>query len=255
MVAVQCIQCGETFNVTPARVNTAKFCSLACRGEWRKINYLGDKNPRWQGGEREKICRHCGVRFTLKPKQPITTFRKQKFCSKACADRGGYRHSGVDHHLYNPASRRNNRRGKHGAWSRAVISRDYATCKQCGAKDVEIHAHHLKSFAKFPELRWELSNGVTLCYKCHWAVHTASKANGVNSGDIRPGNAEDNPEPSYGRKPVEGVTTRGRAYRRWMGHCKECGVFISKRWSDTIGRANLFCSKSCAGKYNQRQRR
>jgi hypothetical protein len=56
---------------------------------------------------------------------------------------------------------------------------------------------------------------MTLCHRCHWAEHAASDANGVNSGNIRPGHAEDNPEPSDGRKPVEGVTTRGRAYRRW----------------------------------------
>jgi hypothetical protein len=76
----------------------------------------------------------------------------------------------------------------------------------------------------------------------------------VNSGNILPGNAGDNPEPSFGRKPVEGVTTRGRAYRRWDGSCDWCGKFISKQWSDTVGKAHLFCSKVCAGKHNAANR-
>jgi hypothetical protein len=76
----------------------------------------------------------------------------------------------------------------------------------------------------------------------------------VNSGNILPGQAGDNPEPSFGRKPVEGVTTRGRAYRRWDGKCDWCGTFISKPWSDTVGKAHLFCSKVCSGKHNAANR-
>lgn len=29
----------------------------------------------------------------------------------------------------------------------------------------------IKSFAKFPDLRYELSNGLTLCIKCHKEYH------------------------------------------------------------------------------------
>jgi hypothetical protein len=94
-----------------------------------------------------------------------------------------------------------------------------------------------------------VSNGKTLCFKCHWAVHTASNANAVNSGNIPPGNAEDNPEPSLHGNVLEGVTTRGRAYRRWVGPCSWCGNIISKRLSDRATRQNSFCDKHCAGKY------
>lgn len=162
---------------------------------------------------------------------------------------GWFPYSGESHPNHKPDSRRRHRRGKHGAWARAVLSRDKATCQECGARDVPLHAHHIKPFATFPALRWELSNGLTVCASCHWAIHSALNANGVNSGNILPGNAGDNPEPSFGRKPVEGVTTNGRAYRRWEGECGWCGAFIVKRWSDTAGKANLFCGKVCAGKY------
>lgn len=60
-------------------------------------------------------------------------------------------------------------------WRKAVMERDGHTCTQCGATD-ELEAHHIKPFAEFPELRYDVSNGVTLCHKCHALLHFASKS-------------------------------------------------------------------------------
>ena len=60
---------------------------------------------------------------------------------------------------------------EYAEWRKKVFERDHYTCKACGRKGGEINAHHIKHFAKFPELRLELSNGVTLCKKCHKKVH------------------------------------------------------------------------------------
>jgi hypothetical protein len=77
----------------------------------------------------------------------------------------------------------------------------------------------------------------------------------VNSGNIRPGNAEDNPEPSFGRKLIEGVTTRGQVYRRWEGSCDYCGAFVSKTWSEAARNAYSYCSASCRSKHQQVRRK
>jgi 5-methylcytosine-specific restriction endonuclease McrA len=250
MATVRCIVCNKECNIRTARVPTFKFCSFACRSKWRSEFWTGPNNPAYLDEPRVKTCGHCGKEFPQRDNESIAFFRVRKFCSRACSRLGQKYRSGEEHWLYKPDSRRKNRRGKHGAWARAIISRDKATCQRCGAQNIQLHAHHIESFADHPEKRWDLSNGETLCYRCHLDEHTtASNANGVNSGNIRPGNAEDNPEPSFGRKFIEGVTTRGRAYRRWSGTCDWCGTFISKPWSDTVGKAHLFCSRSCAAKH------
>lgn len=54
-------------------------------------------------------------------------------------------------------------------WRNEVYKRDCWTCKICKIKCEKgnIVAHHLKKFSDYPELRFILENGMTLCRKCH----------------------------------------------------------------------------------------
>lgn len=56
-------------------------------------------------------------------------------------------------------------------WREAVFARDNHTCQACGKRGGDLNAHHLKEFSKFHDVRFELSNGQTLCVPCHRAVH------------------------------------------------------------------------------------
>jgi hypothetical protein len=49
--------------------------------------------------------------------------------------------------------------------------RDAYTCQLCFTKGVSLNAHHLNSWKHHPSQRFELSNLITLCKKCHIAYH------------------------------------------------------------------------------------
>lgn len=60
---------------------------------------------------------------------------------------------------------------KYREWRTAVFTRDNYTCVWCGFKGY-VHADHIKPFAYFPELRFEITNGRTLCVPCHKKTDT-----------------------------------------------------------------------------------
>lgn len=57
-------------------------------------------------------------------------------------------------------------------WRRAVFERDKYTCVWCKQKGGNLNADHIKPFALFPELRFALDNGRTLCIECHKRTDT-----------------------------------------------------------------------------------
>jgi hypothetical protein len=56
-------------------------------------------------------------------------------------------------------------------WVKDVFTRDNFTCQICGKHGGQLNAHHIKPFAKYPELRLIVSNGITLCKDCHMKYH------------------------------------------------------------------------------------
>lgn len=74
---------------------------------------------------------------------------------------------------WNKGIRKSIHRDKHNMyweyvyWRNLVFQRDNYSCYECKTRGGYLEAHHIKSWAKFPELRYEVSNGLTLCKKCH----------------------------------------------------------------------------------------
>lgn len=55
-------------------------------------------------------------------------------------------------------------------WKKACLERDEHKCKVCDTTK-SLVVHHIKCWKKYPELRFDIDNGVTLCRSCHAAVH------------------------------------------------------------------------------------
>lgn len=51
-------------------------------------------------------------------------------------------------------------------WRKKVLKRDNYTCQNCERKTY-LSAQHKVPISESPELAYEVSNGITLCIKCH----------------------------------------------------------------------------------------
>ncbi len=57
---------------------------------------------------------------------------------------------------------------KYGKWRSKVFQRDNWICQTCSKRGIYLEAHHIKSWAKYPKLRYKIDNGITLCrIPCH----------------------------------------------------------------------------------------
>lgn len=84
---------------------------------------------------------------------------RQQFCSRLCSNTSRQKEN-----------QRHRKSGAYNRWRRAVVSRDGGRCRRCGGRG-QVHAHHLRSWAENPDLRFDIDNGVTLCVECHEATH------------------------------------------------------------------------------------
>lgn len=81
-----------------------------------------------------------------------------------------------DAHRARAKKPRESARVKHNAdyryaeWRTAVFERDGFKCQECH-KTGRVEAHHIKGWAKYPLLRYDIDNGTTLCAPCHKDRH------------------------------------------------------------------------------------
>lgn len=57
-------------------------------------------------------------------------------------------------------------------WRSAVYERDNYICQECGIRGGTLNADHIKPFSLFPDLRFSVDNGRTLCHPCHRKTDT-----------------------------------------------------------------------------------
>ncbi|MCP3686754.1 MAG: HNH endonuclease [bacterium] len=70
-----------------------------------------------------------------------------------------------------PPSQRWRDKHEYKLWRESVYKRDGYTCQHCGTSGCKVYAHHIKEGKDYPELRYDVDNGICLCKKCHDSIH------------------------------------------------------------------------------------
>lgn len=60
---------------------------------------------------------------------------------------------------------------EYAKWRKLVFERDNYTCQMCGERGGILNAHHIERYRNNIKRRTDVSNGITLCVKCHRKLH------------------------------------------------------------------------------------
>lgn len=145
----KCLNCGNEFYYRPS-MRVGSYCSRSC-AQKNKTNALGKHNVSITGREKMKLA-HLGKKATQSHKQNMRIAQIKRF------DKIGRKERNRSYHMRDSIYRQ---------WRSDVFQRDNWTCQTCQVKGVYLEAHHIKGWAKYPELRLEMTNGVALCRECH----------------------------------------------------------------------------------------
>lgn len=200
-----CENCGKEYRKNGSlakRVKHHNYCSFECKSTGRRTavkcetcNKTFERIKSWLSPDKKNYCsRQCADRG-LRVVKPILTCA---FCGKEFErypseirkmSERGYTHVFCGHKCRaamiaaqfdppRPYMGEHTSVPRNGAktreWRKAVFERNSHTCQDCGITNVLMCAHHIKPYALYTALRYEVSNGLTLCYPCHEKRHSLS---------------------------------------------------------------------------------
>jgi len=173
-IKVKCDFCSRELEIYPylAKAHKNHYCNQKCHNKhtWsinRDKIIEGQKNKQKTGWIIN--CLNCGK------ERYVTKATVKKFCSRKCMDE--YMVGENSQSWKGGVCSENELQRKckqYRDWRESVFIRDDYTCQQCSKVGGYLHAHHIKEFSEYPELRFDIDNGITLCKDCHMEVHHGS---------------------------------------------------------------------------------
>lgn len=184
-VVVECPNCGEVREVYHKSIIKAghTFChSCVMKEKFEKTLKIGSIynrltviKPSTKSGY--SICRcECGNETEVwNPNLKRGTTKSCGCLRSENMKENGYNPQGEEHWNWQGGKTDKRRiamsRKDYQDWRKSVFERDNYTCVRCEQWGGELRAHHIMSFSKYPKLRTDLDNGVTLCDNCHREFH------------------------------------------------------------------------------------
>lgn len=162
-----CENCGEEYEISQWESKKRRFCCFQCFFEYTAL-----RNG-WNLGETTLTCEQCGKEYS----RPSRLNGISRFCSKPCQfnwmsenTRG---ENSPNWKIDILRDERNKKRilPENKKWVRDVLERDDYTCRICGAHGGKLTAHHLYSYSNYPEKKFDLDNGLTICQHEHKEFH------------------------------------------------------------------------------------
>ena len=136
---------------------------------WKKTGYKPIPPPNTRRGyhQSEETKRKVREIWLNKPKKIYSIEERIKMSKRHSGDKhynwqGGK--TGINFKIRNSL--------EYKLWRESVFKRDNWTCIWCGQRGGKLQADHIKPFALFPELRFAIDNGRTLCRECHFTTDT-----------------------------------------------------------------------------------
>jgi len=199
----KCIICGKAFFAKKdCKTRNQLYCSSECYGksligkkatgkqlECLKLGRYGHPNSLKGIPRKKEICekiseskkgkplsdKHRNALSKVKKGKPIKHFVENreeinKKLSKVFRGKPQPNLRGTKHWNWKGGETKENAKIRNSLemkqWRRAVFERDNYICQICFKRGGRLVADHIKPFSLFPELRFELSNGRTICRDC-----------------------------------------------------------------------------------------
>ena len=132
----------------------------------------------WNKGKKNIYTKETLIKISLSTKKAMSNpdvISKMSLCKKgkpnACIGQKRPSITGINHPAWkggvSTEHEKVRKSTEYKLWRKAVFARDNYTCVACKATKCELNADHIKPFAFFPELRFAIDNGRTLCVPCH----------------------------------------------------------------------------------------
>lgn len=156
----ECRQCGRDIiakNSSYASVGgrIRLHCSATCKMRYKNLH----DNPAKRYEVRKKISDYATAHFRGMK-------RSQEF-----KDQNRLNNLGEKSHFWKGGKTKEAKlirtSAKYNQWRLSVFQRDGFICQGCKVKGGYLNADHILAFADYPDKRFDLENGRTLCIECH----------------------------------------------------------------------------------------